>query len=439
MNTTTHPVGPEDLMALLDGELASAEARAVSEHLEQCVECAGIVEQFRGVSQAMSGWSVPDAPSSLEEAVRVRAARAASTAKDAKPVRSIRVSLWNWRLWAIGGGGAVAAALVVMTVALSLTLPSRKMVYVNQPSRQAEMGTAEIANSATPPPPPVVGSSVDRIVSQQQVAGFAMRGEAVQSAAKLAPGGVAVAGGQFHPRDSHPLAATSAAPMIARTVSLTILVKDFAGSRASLDAILARHQGYSAQLNVNTPEGMPRSLHGSLRIPSAELGSTLAELKALGRVQNESQAGEEVTRQHADLVARLKNSRETEARLQAILQQRTGKIEDVLQVEEEIARVRGEIENMESDQLALEHRVVFATVDLQLSEEYKAQLNSPDSSAFTRMHNAFVAGMQNAAGTVLGIVLFFEEYGPVLLIWTVILGLPVFLVWRRYRRMNAGD
>src|SRR2546429_2056582 len=41
-----------------------------------------------------------------------------------------------------------------------------------------------------------------------------------------------------------------------------------------------------------------------------------------------SQAGEEVTRQHQDLTVRLKNSRNTEARLNDVLRQRDGKITD---------------------------------------------------------------------------------------------------------------
>jgi chromosome segregation ATPase len=225
--------------------------------------------------------------------------------------------------------------------------------------------------------------------------------------------------------------------MIARTVSLTIVVKDFRAARSKLDAILAHYQGYAAQLTVNTPENAPRNFQASIRIPAPFLSAATNDLRALGRVENESQSGEEVTQQHADLVARLKTARDTEDRLRAILQQRTGKIEDVLQVEEEIARVRGEIESMEAEQKGLEHRVDFASIDLQLTEEYKAQLNPPSNSASTRMHNAFVAGYRNAANLLFGIVLFFTEYGPTLLIVAAILGVPVFFLWRRYRRMLA--
>jgi chromosome segregation ATPase len=225
--------------------------------------------------------------------------------------------------------------------------------------------------------------------------------------------------------------------MIARTVTLAIMVKDVTAARSSLDTLLTRYHGYSAQLTVSSQENAPRTLQGSLRIPAPALMAALGDLKTLGRVQNESQSGEEVTQQHTDLVARLQNSRETEVQLRGILQQRTGKVSDVLEVEQEIERVRGEIETMEAEQKALEHRVDFATIDIQLSEEYKAQLNAPADSASTRLHNAFVAGYRNATETLLGFLLFFEEFGPAILIWLTILAMPVFFTWRRYRKIHS--
>jgi Domain of unknown function (DUF4349)/Putative zinc-finger len=227
-------------------------------------------------------------------------------------------------------------------------------------------------------------------------------------------------------------------PMIARTVSLSIIVKDFARSRSSLDAILTRYHGYAASLTVSSPQESAHSLQASLRIPAPQLADAVAELKSLGGIEGETQNGEEVTQQHSDLVARLKNSAETEQRLQAILQQRTGKVGDVLSVEQEIARVRGEIEQMEAEQKNLEHRVDFATIDLKLSEEYKAKLDSPTPSISTQIHNAAVNGYRNVADTLLSIVLFFAEYGPVLIFWLFVLALPASIVWRRWRQAAAA-
>jgi hypothetical protein len=448
MITTAHPVAPEDLMALLDGELPVDEARVVSAHLDQCAECAELTAQFRTVSRSLSGWTVPEAPSSLEESVMAQAAQGSSATK---PGRTVRLSFRNWRLWAIGCGGAVAAVLVLVLVGVSLSYyedhPGR-VAYQVQSQTPSHSEVAEFASS---------GASQRRVATEQK--SEALQGDAplMNSVAATDPGAVAKSRAMRsqpmqgmsagiatrRPNDvggggTSSATAAAASPMIARTATLTVMVKDISAARTSFDAILARHHAYSAELVVALLEDAPpHGIQASLRIPAPELGAALIEFKSLGRVQKESQSGEEVTQQHTDLAARLQNSRETEQRLRDILAQRTGKIEDVLQVEEEIARVRGEIEGMEADQRALEHRVDFATVDLQLVEEYKEQFSTPSTSVSTRIGNAFVDGMRNAASMMLGLVLFIEEAGPVVLIWLVILGVPTLLVWKRYRRMKA--
>jgi hypothetical protein len=237
---------------------------------------------------------------------------------------------------------------------------------------------------------------------------------------------------------SAPQATPPTAPMIAHSVSLTVQVRDLGVARTTLEALLARHHGYAAQLTVNTAEGSPRSLQSSLRVPDGEMPAAIAEMRALGQVETETQSGEEVTQQHADLVARLQNSRETEQRLRAILEQRTGKIEDVLQVEEEIARVRGEIEQMEAEQKVLEHRVDFATIELQLAEQYREQLGPQSATVPMQIRNAFVSGIRHGANLLLGILLFLEEAAPTILILLAILAVPGFLLWRRFRRIMSS-
>jgi len=232
-------------------------------------------------------------------------------------------------------------------------------------------------------------------------------------------------------------ASAVAAPMIARTVSLAVRVKEVGAARTTLEAMLARHHGYTAQMTASAAEGAPHELQASLRIPAGDLEAALKDLRTLGRVENETQSGEEVTQQHQDLAARLKNSRETEARMQAILEQRTGRLSDVLEVEQEIARVRGEIESMEAEQAGLEHRVDFATVDVSVMEE--AKFDGVADSAAARMRDGLVTGFTNARETVVGMVVFGEEYGPAILVWAVVLGLPGIWLWRRYRRgLRAG-
>jgi len=201
-----------------------------------------------------------------------------------------------------------------------------------------------------------------------------------------------------------------------------------------MEQILRSQLGYVGQLSFNGEGSSTASLSATLRVPAAHLDDCLAELKKLGKVASESQSGQEVTQQHTDLVARLQNAHNTETRLNNVIGKHAGSVKEILEVEKESTRVRGEIEQMEAEQKSLEHRVDFATIELRISEEYKAQLDNASPSASTRIHNSLVAGYKNAAETLLGFVLFFAESGPTLLIWLVILLVPALLLVRRFRR-----
>ena len=411
MNTAAHPVSPEDVMALLDGELSGAGAEVVSTHLAQCEECAALAAQFRETSQWFAQWAVPAVPSQMESAIGELAADAAYER------RTGGGGFRELRPLTIGAGVAIAATLLVVFVTTRSARRERLMAFAA----------------------PSLASPAAVMSREQAVSVDARHASEGARLSSIDPSQLSLLATEAPtPMAARVLTDSSApaAPMIARRANVIITVKDFAASRAALERILARHHGYFANLNVSSAEGSPHSLQASLRVPAPELTAALNDIKGLGWVLSESQSGEEVTQQHEDLAIRLQNTRETEERFRGILQQRAGKLADVLAVEEGIARVRGEIERMEAEQKSLEHRVDYASVEIQLSEEYKASMALPDDSVSTQLRNAFVSGYHRAAGTILGIVLFFEEYGPAIAIWLLILALQV-IGWRRYQRLRS--
>ena len=138
---------------------------------------------------------------------------------------------------------------------------------------------------------------------------------------------------------------------------------------------------------------------------------------------------EEVTEQVGDLEARLKNAHATEQRLVDVLNNRTGKVGDILQVEREISRTRDEIERMEAQRQNLTKRVEMATVTLTLAEEFKAELQPAPVGTSTQLWNALVDGWENFSGSILGIVFLFARYGLTLILW----GGLAWLTWRLAR------
>ena len=102
MTATTQHIAPEDIMALQDGELAAAEARAVAEHMETCVECGAIAVQFRETSRALAAWAVPSLPEALETVIREKSAKRIAQGEAKIPLQmGFRGGAWRW---AIGGG-----------------------------------------------------------------------------------------------------------------------------------------------------------------------------------------------------------------------------------------------------------------------------------------------------------------------------------------------
>jgi hypothetical protein len=415
-HVATHPFAAEDLMAFCDGEFSTEETQALKAHLAECRECADSVQQFRETSQSLRKWNAPPVSQRIEEAVEEHLQSADSARGDRGPkARFGRAGKRRWRPWVFGGASAVAALLLIAVIGI----PVARYLLQAGPAPNPPRSDKFIDERAT-------GGQPDYVAPNSSAEN---RQGAETNQLSASPSAVA-------PEPPPPSPASELnAPLIARSVTFVIMAKDIAAARPALDAILAKYHGYASELDVNTPADDAPSLKASLRIPIVNLNSAMNDLRGLGRVASESESGEDVTQQHADLDQRLKTARDTEDRFRTILQQRTGTVSDVLQVEEEIARVRGDIESMEAEQTNLEHRVDFASIDLSVTENYGPVSGAAPLSV--RVRNAFVAGYRNAAGTVVGIFLFLVAYGLTILIWIAILGVPVVLLRRRYRRMRA--
>jgi hypothetical protein len=420
MDRTTHPFAPEEVMAYLDGELSPERAAAAAAHLEQCTECRTLAADLRGVSRQLAAWQVQaPADTMTESAVRAAAAPlyAMETPKPGKRAeeqparkrRGMRLLLW--------GGVFATATLLLLAISAPNLLRSR-----SSSGRWMDESAYRSPGAASPVAEAPSRSSPDDLARTYAPSNF--DGARSEASGAMSKGGAAA--GQSP--------AEKSGPMIVRRASLAILTKEFQAARATLENLVRAHQGYFGQLGVSAPANAGRTLVATVRVPAAQLDPMLAELRQLGRVEQESQTADDVTRQHADLAARLANARETEKRLIEILRERTGKVGDVLDVEREIASVRGQIEQMDAERKTLENRVPYASIELRLTEEYKQSLETPAPSLSTRIHNAAVEGFRSAADLVIGLLLLVLNAGPTLLLLAALFAWPMWQVVRWIRR-----
>jgi len=100
-----------------------------------------------------------------------------------------------------------------------------------------------------------------------------------------------------------------------------------------------------------------------VRIPVDRANEFLNSISGLGDVMDRSITGQDVTEEMTDTQIRLDNLEVLRKRLQKLAES-SGKVEDLLKVERELARVTGEIEQLEGRMKFLKNRVDLVTVTL---------------------------------------------------------------------------
>ena len=103
-----------------------------------------------------------------------------------------------------------------------------------------------------------------------------------------------------------------------------------------------------------------------LRLPPPEVTPFVDWLGTRGEVRSRDLGAQDVSREFVDQELALRNLRTTMERLEA-LAARGGKLSDVLEIERELTRVRGEIERLEGEHRLLGDRVALAVVDLSIA------------------------------------------------------------------------
>ena len=416
-----HEFQGEEVMAYLDGELEPKRAAALASHLEHCIECQTLARNFRQISERMLDFQVDGMPERIGDAVRTAVDETRTIPKVETDVPRLARD-WR-RILVTPHSVALACAAVVVVIALVLWLNSPDRATVDKISRAetTNTGLMGIASSRQ-------ANGLSTIAPKSMPSSLPMN----QKDASVPDMSLSFVGPN-QGTESLGQQAVPQGPMIVRTASLTVVSANYDTARTALESLATGHGGYVQNLTALGQTSSSRSTSATLRVPAQQLDGLLSDLRKLGHVEQESQANTEVTDQYVDLDARLKNARATEQRLIDLLATRTGKLEDVLDVERELERVRGDVESMDAQRSSLLHRVDYAMVSVDLREQYQEKLGSDSYGAGTKMWNALVEGFGNLSTGFVGLITFLLAYGPSILFWSLLILTPGWFIWRKYR------
>ena len=152
-------------------------------------------------------------------------------------------------------------------------------------------------------------------------------------------------------------------------------------------------------------------------------------MEPLGRLQFVNVGAQDVSEEFVDLTARVANGQRLEDRLVELLRTRTGKLQDVLTVERELARIREEIERMEGRLRFLKTSAQLSTLSINLFEPPPLVASHPGYSVLAE---AFKSAWRNFVGILAGGIASLGFIAPIL-----VLGWGAVVVAKRYRRKTA--
>jgi hypothetical protein len=221
-------------------------------------------------------------------------------------------------------------------------------------------------------------------------------------------------------------AMTAVPSMVIRTGQAFIEVEKVDPAVLKIRQLAAQVGGYIANSSISGGRDQIRQATLELKIPAPRYDQAVGSLSTIGKVETVNSTAQDVGEEFVDVTARVSNARRLEERLITLLSTRTGKLDEVLRVERELARVREEIERYEGRLRYLSTRVATSTLTITVHEPAPILGNTPGenpiAAAVRRAWKNFVAliaGLIASLGVVIPLAL---------------LGLAGLMGYRRWKR-----
>lgn len=293
-----------------------------------------------------------------------------------------------------------ATTLVLLTV-FTLTACGRDSSSTADSSTAASEGKGTSSNFAgRPAPPPEVGMIGGEAVGQSSAPMRASRGDGAATDATSAD-----------PLQNF-TAGTNAPTMLIRTGHAFIEVEKVDAAVIKIRQLAVQVGGYITNSSISGGRDQIRQATVELKIPAAQYDQAVGSLSTIGKVETVTSNAQDVGEEFVDVTARVTNARRLEERLISLLANRTGKLDEVLRVERELARVREEIERYEGRLRFLTSRAAMSTLTITVHEPAPILGSNPGENpigaAIRRAWRNFVgllAGVIASLGVVIPLAL----------------------------------
>jgi len=425
----------QELKAYLDGELPLFDRWIVSCHLRTCAVCQDEMTSLEHIGRTVKTLKDAGAPSAAfreEIMARFRAERSQIMNPHKASASSARRTRVRWQ----PVGAAIAALLVVWALGNTLVQQSWHKRGMPQEANKSPMMAKMMAKMGGPASPGALDTESYPVGAKMQMpAGGRMMGGAPPTAARSAEEARATSASPTTSRIAY------AGRKIIQTADITLEVESFQGAYEQVVSIARKYGGFVADSYSQVDAEGYRQGNITIRVPGEAFEKAVKEIYGLGEVITQQIQGRDVTDEYVDTQARIRNLRRTEERFLAILKRMT-RLDDILRMEQEITRVRGEIEQMQAHLINLERQSALVTVSVAIQQKREVPLPKRSSWSFWNIVREAINSLLETGKEAISSLMFLVKGIMTVLIWVAVYipfwgaALLLFLLYRNKKRME---
>jgi hypothetical protein len=403
-----------DLKAFLDGELRGVAGWRVARHVRGCAVCQQEIAALKQISATLQTHATAPLPEGFKEKVLANVGQTDSlphTVRGDARMRSFVSLLKMRKVWAAAGALAVLTALVVM-------MPTASMRATLTDSRSSLPPALQVARRGTEFSVEAKQQNRDESAPASDASAGAGGGMGGSADAM----GVVATKVSDESESSPPSPSTPNAPLprpanlhIIRTADISLTVKKFQEAHDAIAREARAVGGFVADSNVTAYEdGADGTV--SVRVPERFFEKVVERISALGKLTSKKISAEDVSQEYVDLESRIRNLQREEARLLELIN-RASRLQDVLTIEQQLSRVRNDIEQATGRVRYLSNLTTLSTINVNLHQPGKPRPQpKPEGWSVVGQFKSAVAALVEIGKVVVTVAIYAIVFAPIYLV-----------------------
>jgi hypothetical protein len=424
----------EELIHLyVDHRLDKKEEGTLLSHMETCTHCRETYEEISALKDLLGGMQMKELPEGFEEELHVKLVEA-SVENDKSLLERVREKIWSgpkMKMAVSFGAVAIAAVFVIGNTNL---VPSMKQLdqahyeMAYEASDEADYATeaSEMAMDVMPAEEAPMAMTMAKESRAGEASNFSLNAAPNDAGTEYGISDSEVGSNEGPKMDAGSPNETKVddfkGRLIIKTANINMDVENYDETSGELSRMVEEMGGYISDTSsyyyiydrYNESENK-KSGYMTLRIPHQFFDQFVSQMNTFGDITDYSSTANDITKHYRDTSAEVENLEVREAKLREIMGKAEA-IEDIIEVERELSRVRSEINRYKSVLTDWEDLVTLSTITIGMTEveELKERVQPVDKDMLTKAKEGFIYTVNRMVDGVELFVIWFIAALPVL-------------------------